>query len=115
VQAVKKWTETIDTIEGFAVAHRAGSETSRGSVLIVPPFGVPATTLRVVADAVVADGFDTVLLDPRDHVGAGSGTIENFRVSQLADDCAEAMRRFEPVCVVGVSLGARALLRALAR
>ena len=100
--------------DGFAGVHRRGPAGSRGRILIVPPFGVPARALDLVADELDRRGFESFTLDPRHHVGDGSGDIEQYRVSSVVEDCRAALDRYRPTCVVAVSLGARAALRAIA-
>ncbi len=96
------------------VAKRRGVGSPNGSVLILPPFGVAASALELVADLVVAEGFEAVLLDPRDSTGAGSGDIGEFRLSTLVEDCRAAVEHYRPDVVLAVSLSARAAARALA-
>ena len=108
-------TIRLDADSGHALAHRSNPDGRRGRCLVVPPFGVPAATLTVLTDLLDDAGFETARLDPRDHVGDGTGTIERFRMSTFAADCAAAIDAIEPTCVVALSLGARATMRALAR
>ncbi len=106
--------EQIAIGDGYAAAHRKGVGGTAGRVLVVPPFGVAASVLEFVGDELASHGFESIILDVRNHVGAGSGTMRNYCVSTVAQDCREAIERFEPTAVVGLSLGARALLRAVA-
>ena len=106
--------ERLETPAGHAAVLRTGIDGRQGRVLIVPPFGVEARTLRFVADQLARLGYETCLLDARNHVGEGSGTIAEYRVSDVVDDCRNAIRRYEPTAVLGLSLGARALIRATA-
>jgi len=106
--------ESLPIGNGVAVAHRRGIGVGRDRVLIVPPFGVPAATLGIVADLLVAEGCEAVLLDPRDSNGDGSGDICDFRMSTLIEDCQAAIEHYQPTVVVAVSLSARAAARALA-
>ena len=106
--------EKLETPDGYATVRRSGAGGKHGRILVVPPFGIPARTLGFVADELESRGYETCLLDTRNHVGDGSGTIENFRLSTVVDDCRNAIRRYEPTGVIGLSLGARALMRATA-
>ena len=108
-------TLRLDTDIGHALVHRSNPNGHRGRCLVVPPFGVPAAALTVLTDSLDAAGFETCRLDPRDHVGEGSGDIEHFRMSTFALDCERAIETVEPTCVIALSLGARATMRALAR
>ncbi len=108
---------TIDPLAvdaGFAVVHRSNRGGERGRCLLIPPFGVPASSLAVLSDALDGCGFESIRLDASNHVGAGMGSIERFRLSAFADDCARALDRYQPRCVVAISMGARATMRALA-
>lgn len=94
--------------------HRSsGADTRR--CLIVPPFGIPARWLTPLSAAVAELGLEAISFDARDHVGAGSGEITDYRVSQVAEDCGRLIDELEPTCVLAVSLGARGALRALAQ
>lgn len=108
-------TIRLDATSGHALVHRSNPDGRRGRCLVVPPFGVPAATLTVLTDLLDDADFETGRLDPRDHVGDGTGDIERFRMSTFADDCARAIDAFEPTCVVALSLGARAVARALSQ
>lgn len=108
-------TIRLATDAGHALVHRSNPDGRRGRCLVIPPFGVPATALSVLTDALDGAGFETLRLDPRNHVGEASGTIEHFRMSTFAADCAHAIDVVRPTCVVALSLGARATIRALAR
>jgi len=99
---------------GYVCAYRVGVGGPAGRVLIVPPFGVPASVLGIVADELAGEGFEAITLDVRNHVGRGSGRMIDFSLPTVVDDCREAIRRYEPTAVVGLSLGARAALRAMA-
>lgn len=94
--------------------QRRGVGNSGGRVMVLPPFGVPAAALAVVADLIVAQGRETVLVDPRDSNGTGSGEIVDFRLSTLVEDCRAAIEHYRPDVVLAVSLSARAAARALA-
>ncbi|MEM9562753.1 MAG: alpha/beta fold hydrolase [Actinomycetota bacterium] len=107
---------TIDCLpagEGYAAVHRNGAGPA-GRCLLVPPFGVPASALELLAAALDAEGCESLRLDPRNHVGAGTGEITDFRLSDFADDCRRAVERYRPHVVVAISMGARATMRALA-
>ena len=106
--------EPLEVGTGTAVAKRRGVGSPNGSVLILPPFGVPASALGLVADLVVAEGYEAVLLDPRNSTGSGSGDIGGFCLSELVEDCRVAIEHYSPDVVVAVSLSARAAARALA-
>ncbi len=106
---------TIDQLQvedGYAAVHLDGRD-ERGRCLLVPPFGVPASALQLLADALQADGVATARLDPRNHVGLGTGEIVDFRLSDFVADCREAVECYRPSIVVAVSMGARAAMRAL--
>lgn len=100
--------------DGHAALHRSNPGGQRGRCLLVPPFGVPASALTILSDLLDGHGFECVRLDPRHHVGAGSGSIERFRMSSFVADCQRAIEVVDPTCVVAMSLGARAVIRALA-
>lgn len=99
---------------GNATAQRRGVGNQRGRVLVLPPFGVPASALAVVADLLVAEHYEAILLDPRNSNGTGSGEISDFLMSTLIEDCRVAIEHYRPTVVVAVSLSARAAARALA-
>lgn len=107
-------TRNLTVSDGTAVLHLDRLSASRGRCLVVPPFGVPASAMAVLSDALAAHHLEAARLDPRNHVGDGSGTIATFTLSGFAADCAEAIERFRPSCVLALSMGARAVLRALA-
>jgi len=107
--------ERIEVGDGYAAAHRVGIGGREGRVLIVPPFGVPAEVLGIVADDLANRGFEAITLDVRNHVGRGSGLMLDYRLSAVAEDCEAAIVRYRPTAVLGLSLGARALLRATSR
>ncbi|MEO1065264.1 MAG: alpha/beta fold hydrolase [Actinomycetota bacterium] len=100
--------------EGHLAVYRDRPPGGGRRCLLVPPYGLPAAALAPVAHALVDHGHEVIRFDGRDHVGAGSGTIADFRMSRVAVDCAELIERFQPSVVVAISLGARAALRALA-
>ncbi|MEM9038841.1 MAG: alpha/beta fold hydrolase [Actinomycetota bacterium] len=107
---------TIDEIPvsgGTAAAYLDGPDDASGRCLVVPPFGVSAASLEILASVLVNDGFATVRLDPRHHVGTGTGTIFDFRLSSFAEDCRRAIDRYRPTCVVAMSMGARVAMRAM--
>lgn len=106
--------ERLPVRDGYAVAIRRGRGGEQGRVMIVPPFGVPASALSFMADQLVPHGYEVVLLDPRNSNGDGSGDISQFRMSDVIEDCHAALDRYIPDTVVAVSLGARAVVRALA-
>ena len=106
---------TIDCLPaagGYAAVHRDGAGPA-GRCLLVPPFGVPASALELLASALDAEGCESLRLDPRNHVGAGTGEITDFRLSEFADDCRRAVEHYDPDVVVAISMGARATIRAL--
>jgi len=105
--------EQIEIGDGYAVAHRQSQGGTAGRVLVVPPFGVPAAVLEFVGDELASHGFESIVLDVRNHVGDGSGRMRDYRVSSVVEDCRTAIERYQPTAVVGLSLGARALLRAV--
>lgn len=107
-------TRNLTVSDGIAVLHHDRLEINRGRCLVVPPFGVPASAMAVLTDSLADRGLESARLDPRNHVGEGSGTIANFTLSGFAADCAEAIDRVRPSCVVALSMGARAVMRALA-
>ncbi len=106
--------EAITIGDGFIAVQRTEVAEPVGRCLLVPPFGLTAGAMAPVAQALGSVGLDVVSFDPRNHVGHGSGTIADFTLSTVADDCLTAIDHFEPTCVVAVSLGARAAIRALA-
>ena len=106
--------ERLDVGDGYAVAIRRGRGGQYGRIMIVPPFGVPASALSFMADQLVPHGYEVILLDPRNSIGDGSGDISQFRMSDVIEDCHAALDRYLPDTVVAVSLGARAIARALA-
>ncbi len=102
--------------DGHVTVHRSAPVGSEGDrCLVVPPFGVPARWLAPLTDAIAHRGVEAISFDARDHVGDGSGSVGDFRISQLAEDCAHLIDALAPTCVLAVSLGARGALRALAR
>ena len=106
----------VPVLDGHVVIHRSPPiGAAHGRCLVVPPFGVPARWLSPLTDAISHLGMEAISFDPRDHVGDGSGTINDYRVSQVAEDCAPLIDEVAPTCVLAVSLGARGALRALAR
>jgi len=113
-QAETAMQELLETPAGHAAVRRIGTGGQQGRILIVPPFGIPARTLSFVADQLAERGYEACLLDVRNHVGDGSGTMHDYQLSAVVDDCRNAIRRYEPTGVIGLSLGGRALLRATA-
>ncbi|MEM9133493.1 MAG: alpha/beta fold hydrolase [Actinomycetota bacterium] len=108
--------ERITVGDGYLAVRRYEADGGeRGRCLLIPPFRVPADVLDPVARALVDRGFETAVVDPRNHVGEGSGGITHFRLSTFAEDCQAAIEAIRPTCLVAVSLGARAALRALGR
>jgi pimeloyl-ACP methyl ester carboxylesterase len=88
--------------------------TPRGTVLLVPPFGVSADSLFMPAYVLARNGFRVVRFDPRNHVGRSEGEMYDFTVSSCARDVAAVVPAVEPDVVVGFSLAAPSVLRACA-
>ncbi|MEM9035156.1 MAG: alpha/beta fold hydrolase [Actinomycetota bacterium] len=86
----------------------------RGRCLVGAPFGLPASALAIVERHLVDAGFSVMRFDPRDHVGAGSGEMADYRISTVTEDCSELIDLLQPTCVLAISMGAKAALRALA-
>lgn len=108
------YQERLYIRDGYASAIHRGRGGKNGRVMIIPPFGVPAAALGIMADQLVPHGYEVVLLDPRNTNGDGSGDISHFRMGEVVEDCQAALDRYCPDVVVAVSLGARAVARALA-
>ena len=111
---LEDFDEPIVVGNGFATALRRGVGGANGRVLILPPFGLPAEFLGLIADRLTKENYESILLDTRDSNGAGSGDIENFLLSTVVEDCKAAIEKYEPDVVVAMSLGARAAARAIA-
>ncbi len=100
--------------DGHVAVYRDGPSGARSRCLLVPPYGLGAAALVPVVRALADEGHEVIRFDGRDHVGAGSGSISDFRMSRVAADCAEMIERFRPTTVIAISLGARSALRAIA-
>ncbi|MBI4511809.1 MAG: alpha/beta fold hydrolase [Deltaproteobacteria bacterium] len=91
----------------------------RAEVVLVPPFGRSVHDLFIFSYYLRANGFQVVRFDPRNHVGLGSGDIEDFRLSQLERDLegVVAARRDPclPLILLGTSLSAPVVIRFAAR
>jgi pimeloyl-ACP methyl ester carboxylesterase len=81
--------------------------------LLVPPFAASADDMFTAAYVLYRNGVRTVCFDPRDHVGASTGEVFDFHLSTLVADATTMLDRTPGAVVVGFSLAARALLRAL--
>lgn len=112
---LQDFDEALPVGSGYANALRRGVGAPNGRVLILPPFGLPAQFLGLIADKLRREGYESILLDTRDSNGTGSGEIENFLLSTVVADCKAAIDHYEPTVVVAMSLGARAAARAIAQ
>lgn len=87
---------------------------ARGTILIAPPFGITARNLFLPAFILASNGYRVVRFDPRDHVGESPGTMWTFTLSQFAEDIQRMLGWYTPDIVLGFSLAAPSVLRALA-
>jgi pimeloyl-ACP methyl ester carboxylesterase len=94
------------------VDHPAGEEC--GTILIVPPFGMSAERLFATAYLMTMNGLKVYRFDPRNHPGRSTGSIEAFRLSELAIDIGAVLDLCPGAVVLGISLSSRAVMRALA-
>lgn len=101
-------------VAGLAAQFDQPSGAARGTVLLVPPFGVSADNLFMPAYVLAQNGFRAVRFDPRDHVGRSEGVMYDFTISSCAADVAALLDAVRPDVVVGFSLAAPAVLRASA-
>lgn len=101
-------------VAGLAAQFDLPDGEPRGTVLLVPPFGVSADSLFMPAYVLVRNGFRVVRFDPRDHVGRSEGEMYDFTVSSCARDVAAMIPAVGPDVVVGFSLAAPSVLRACA-
>ncbi len=99
---------------GLAAQFDAARGTELGTALIVSPFGVSADNMFLPAFTLASNGFRVVRFDPRNHVGRSEGDMYDFRISTTAEDVAAVLDAVRPDLVVGFSLAAPAVLRALA-
>ncbi len=94
---------TVDRAEGRAL----------GTVVVVPPFGMSAERLFSTAFQLTRNGFDVYRIDPRNHPGRSTGSIEAFTLSELADDVRTVLDAVPQALVIGISVSSRAVIRAL--
>jgi pimeloyl-ACP methyl ester carboxylesterase len=94
------------------VDHPAGEVA--GTILIVPPFGMSAERLFATAYLMTMNGLKVYRFDPRNHPGRSTGSIEAFRLSELATDMGAVLDLCPGALVLGISLSSRAVMRALA-
>jgi pimeloyl-ACP methyl ester carboxylesterase len=85
-----------------------------GSIVLVPPFGMSAERMFPAAYLLTLNGFEVYRFDPRYHPGRSTGSIETFKLSGLPADVAAILDLVPGAVVVGISLSARAVIRALA-
>lgn len=109
---ITRASERVDVGDGYVSLTHYGSDTG-ARCLLAPPFSIPARYLEFVAAALTRNGWAVSTFDPRHHVGCGSGDIVDFTMSSYVDDCTTVMGHVRPSLTVGVSLGARAVARAL--
>ncbi|MBV8688027.1 MAG: alpha/beta fold hydrolase [Alphaproteobacteria bacterium] len=106
-------TLTLGTDKLVVTIDRPAGE-ERGTVLIVPPFGMSAERLFSTAYLMTLNGLRVYRFDPRNHPGRSTGSIEAFRLSELAIDTAAVLDLCPGAVVLGISLSSRAVMRALA-
>lgn len=89
-----------------------------GTVLIVPPFAMQARDLFPASFVLANNGFDVVRLDGRNALGAGSGSIEDYRLSTVCKDIESTVKFLnnsekikKPLLAVGLSLSTRPLMQ----
>jgi hypothetical protein len=70
----------------FAIASRTRSKTSRGNVLLIPPYAVNSHEYFLFSYYLLANGFNVLRFDGINNVGFSSGTIEHYTLGQLEAD-----------------------------
>lgn len=94
---------TVDRSVGKAV----------GRVVVIPPFGMSAERLFSTAYQLTRNGFDVYRIDPRNHPGRSTGSIEVFTLSELVDDVKTILDAVPHAIIIAISLASRAVIRAL--
>jgi len=97
---------TFDEPDRHAASHRP--------VVLVPPFGMSAERLLPVSYLLTTNGFNVIRFDPRNHPGESTGTMFSFCMSRLVEDIGRIVDDAGGGIIVGMSLGARSVLRVLA-
>ncbi|WP_051731891.1 alpha/beta fold hydrolase [Kitasatospora phosalacinea] len=102
-------------LAGLAAQFDLPEGEPRGTVLLVPPFGVSADSLFMPAYVLTANGFRVIRFDPRNHVGHSAGDMYDFTLTSCAEDVAAVLAAADVDVIVGFSLAAPSVLRACIR
>lgn len=106
-------TFSRQTVDDLTVLVDTPDAPPRATILMVPPFGISADNLFLPAYIMVANGFRVIRFDPRNHVGDSPGEIWGFLLSAFAADARRMIEWSTPDIVLGFSLAAPPILRAL--
>ncbi|AJM77596.1 hypothetical protein C5C66_05710 [Rathayibacter toxicus] len=87
----------------------------RGEVVIAPVFGGTARSMFAFSRAFNLNGFRTVRLDFRNHVGNSDGEMADARLSGQVEDVRKVCDAYPDATLLGVSLSARPAIRAVAQ
>lgn len=107
----------LETADGESVVLHVDEPTTtstRGDVILAPPFGATAQSMYLFAAVLCSNGFRVIRVDFRNHVGRGTGRMEDVRLSMQVADVAAVGREYPGAIVAAASLSARVMLRALA-
>lgn len=84
---------------------------SKGTVIIIPPYGRTVHDLFLIAAYLVINKFSVIRFDSRDHVGMSTGNINNYKLSTIEKDLMDVLSlssidQTKPIILVGISLSA---------
>lgn len=103
---------SVDGEALFVTVDRAEGKT-RGKVIVIPPFGMSAERLFSTSFLLTRNGFDVYRIDPRNHPGRSTGSIEAFTLSKLAEDVRTILDAVPRSLIIAISVSSRAVIRAL--
>lgn len=106
-------TFTKQTVDDLTVYVDTPDSPPRATILVAPPFGISADNLFLPAYILAANGFRVIRFDPTNHVGESPGAIWDFLLSTFAADTRRMLEWATPEIVLGFSLAAPPILRAL--
>lgn len=96
------------------VDEPAGGNPIHGCVVLCAAFGASANSMFPFAHALVANGYQVIRIDFRNHVGLSGGDMLSAGLSSMKADIDAVMAEYPDAALAAVSLSARPALRSLA-